>query len=433
LNIFESFFNNLGYFKPERLGSHFWQPFKSGSSDCLWGDQGYKKILEYYLILPEVSAIINNIARAESNIKYCYVIPGTTTEIEKHPVIDLIENPNWFQSEFELRFQNSQFRGIFGNEYRYFLISEGMKNNKFANPYKALFTLPPQLIYITTTTKKFWLEDVFPEDVKYFSKYEGDKEYEEILKSELIHLNDNRVSFNIDGPTTSKEQRSNYLYGTSKLSTLTPCLENLKVVYEARNTLRKLPVSIFTNTNKDGLGGASKLNPKEKRRMEAAFQATYGLTRDKSQIYFTNMPVTSNPINPNIPGLMLYEEGKEDTCKICDAYGHPYELLADPKGTTFENRKIAERYLYQNTAIPNEIERIKALNKKFADDGQNIEIVGEYDHLPIFAENMKERGTALNSTVVALNKAFQDGAIKIPEYQKELEKFDIEIQSANGK
>jgi hypothetical protein len=428
INIIESFFNNLGYFRPERLGNHFWLPFKSGSSDQLWGDQGYKKNLEYYLILPEVSAIINNIAKAESNIQYQYVIPGTNKPIDKDPIIDLISNPNWFQSEFELRYQNSLFRGIYGNEYLYFLTPAGMNKN-----YQAIYTLPPQIVYITAKTIKFWLETATPDDVKYYSKYETDKEYDEIDMQRLIHLNDNRVNFKIDDVNTSKEQRTNYLYGTSKLSTLTPCLENLKIIYEARNTLRKLPVTIFTNTSKDGLGAASKLNPKEKRRMEAAFRVNHGLTRDKSQIYFTNMPVTSNPIDPNIQNLMLYEEAKEDTCKICDAFGHPYELLADPKGTTFENRKVAERYLYQNTAIPNEIERIKAMNKKFATDGHNIELIGKYDHLPIFQENMKERGTALNSTVTSLNKAFQDGAIQLAEYQTELEKFDIEIQSANGK
>jgi hypothetical protein len=67
----------------------------------------------------------------------------------------------------------------------------------------------------------------------------------------------------------------------------------------------------------------------------------------------------------DVDKLRLFEEVKADTEVLCDAFGVPFELLANQKGTTFENRRMAEKWLYVNTIIPEATEWVGALNRRF--------------------------------------------------------------------
>ena len=96
----------------------------------------------------------------------------------------------------------------------------------------------------------------------------------------------------------------------------------------------------------------------------------------------------------NVGDLKLFEETEADTRKICDAFGLPYELLSTEKGTTFDNKKEAKRQFYQDTIIPEADEWIQALNDFFQTKGKSWSIIGTFDHLPIFQENIKERAAA---------------------------------------
>jgi hypothetical protein len=213
------------------------------------------------------------------------------------------------------------------------------------------------------------------------------------------------------------------MWGTSKLASLSPAIENCKISYEARNTLRKLPVGVLSNNASDS-GAYVPFAPDEKKKLQENLQK-YGLELGRNQIILSSQALNFNQTIVDINKLQVYEEVKHDQEKICDAYGVPFELFGNQKGTTFENKKYAEREMYQDTIIPATNEKIEALNKIFQTDKESWEIQGSYEHLPIFQENIKERAQSLNMITSALNRALQDGAITIDEYKKELSKFGI--------
>ena len=111
--------------------------------------------------------------------------------------------------------------------------------------------------------------------------------------------------------------------------------------------------------------------------------------------------------------------------KICDAYGIDYNLLAASKQSTFENKSKGERQTYQNTIVPDWKEREGGLNQLLDTENRSWEIVGSYDHLPVFQEDLSQKSQAVNTMVQALSKAYEDGAISLEQYQEQLKKFDI--------
>ena len=127
----------------------------------------------------------------------------------------------------------------------------------------------------------------------------------------------------------------------------------------------------------------------------------------------------------DVDKLKLFEECREDTLKICDSYGTPFEMLSSIRNTTFDNKKEAQRQWYRDTIIPEANMRIAGMNKRFNTAEKGYRLVPKFDHLPIFETERKERAASLLMTVNALTKALEDGAITIEEYKLELKKFGI--------
>lgn len=410
--------NTLGKFKAVRQGGKFFYSIGSLPS-AFWGEQTYSQYLKDFIEIPELNAVINYKARAHSRVKFDIISKQTGKPVSNsESIIKVLRKPNWFQTTEEWLYQAELYKSIFGNEYHYFLSPVGM-----GKTIKAIYTLPPQHMFIKCTDQFFFLNSDIPEGVEYFfSLPDGEKHYP-IEPNELLHLNNNRVSYVPDKHLHTKEMRTNYLYGTSKLASLTPALTNLRQAHEGRYTLRSLPAGILSNTAKDQAGAVPML-PEEKKGLHENMKK-YGVSVDKNQLIITGLSLKLNETIVDIKKLMLYEETEEDTAAICDMFGVPFELVGSKTGITYENKKYAERQLYEDTIIPESAERIQALNNKLGTDSKSWEIVGTFDHLPIFQENQVERSQVLEKIVNALNKALQDGAIDIEIYKKELLKLGI--------
>ena len=399
-------------------GSYFYGIGESIGSEY-WGEQSYAQYLKNFIEIPELNAIINYRAQCESNAKFEIVSKETGKPVKNNePIIRILRRPNWFQGQKEFWIQSSLFRHIYGNEYLYFLTPLGMGTN-----FKGLYTLPPDMVYITCKTKKFFLEASMPDDIKYYFRYRNEADRQELNIKDIIHLNDNRVIFKADD-SNMVNTRTNYLYGTSKQASLTPVLENLRIAHEARGTLRQLPVGILSNNSNDITTGRSvSMDEKEKENLQAQL-SKYGVSQSKRRLIITNMNLKLNANPVNIRNLMLYEENEEGAKAICRAYSVPFELV--DKNSTYENRVQAERGLYQNTIIPYVNEKVSAINMFLDPDGnKSWELKASFDHLAIFSEDIEKRAITLNTLVTALNSALEVGAITIQDYKIELAKFNI--------
>lgn len=384
-----------------------------------WGEGSYEQYIKDFIEIPPLNAIINYKARAESMLKLEIISKKDGKPFKNNkPLIKVLRNPNWFQSQTEWWRQSSITRSVLGNEIQYLLTPTGQGTN-----YKGIFNLPVQHIYIYCPVKHFFLTPEMPEEIKYYFQLPGDTKRTPLETKDIIHLNDNRMIYRPDKTENDITMRSNYLWGTSKFASLTPNRENMRVAYEARNTLRKLPVGFMSNKARDTAGTVPMLDT-EKKDLHEKMHNTYGLTLDKQQIILTGLTLGWEQIIIDISKLELYKEIEEDAEEACNEYGVPFELIGK-KDITYENKKEAKRQMYQDTIIPGVAEKIEALNKIFKTENESFEIIATFDHLPIFQDNMKERAQALNLLVSALNKALSDKAIDVNIYKKELAKFNI--------
>lgn len=398
----------------EQWGNSYFYPLQM-AQELFYGDTGDYQYLKQFLEVPEVNAIINIKAKAHINGRIGIVSKRTGDPYTGQSTApNLMLSPNWFQTHKEFTIQTNLFRNIFGNEYLYLLIPTGTSLRRV----KALFTLPPQLVDIKTDKETKEQPYIFnataPEDLRYTLKW-ADKIYT-LTTENIQHLNDNRVNFG-DG---TKNNQPNYLKGISHLKPLNPAIENIRGAYESRHILiyHRGALGIMTNEQRDQVGNLP-LDEQDKKDLQTDY-AKYGLTKKQWQILITNMSLKWQSMAMNVKQLGLFEEVVDDTIKICDAFGVPYELLGSEKGVTYDNQNNAEKRMYQNTIIPEAIERTQALNRLFRTDQEQWFFTVDFSHLPIFSENLLDKANTFNVLVSALNRALGDNAITVDEYRQQL-------------
>ena len=348
---------------------------------------GGGNLLKDFLEVPELNAILNLRARAMASGKTDAISKVTQTpQAANQSLVRILRRPNWFQGEKEFWRQSSLWRDIFGNEYIYFLTPVGVSRSFFG-----MFTLNPGMISIEYKPEKGqYFNNATSEGVKYFYTVNGKKI--ELDKESLIHLNDNRV------------QSTNILTGTSKIDSLQPAIKNIRDAYNKRNIGLNMPIGVITNNSSgDGIGQVLPMEPKEKEEAMRALKA-----RGAHPI-LTNLNVDFSGFEISSSKLGLFEETRESTGRICDAYGIPYELLASQKGVTFANLKEAKKQMYEETIVPDVSEKDSALNNHIGAEALSWEIKTDFTHLPVFAEDEKNK-----AGVDKINMAGVDQILKMP-------------------
>ncbi len=387
--------------------------YGAGSTSYTWGNRTQEQFIKDFAEIPELNAVINYRAWAQSLVELKVVSKITNKEVSNSkPIVRVLKKPNYFQTQKELWRQAEIFRSIFGNEYNYFLRPTGMKNS-----FKALFTLPPQNIETKypQISNPFYLNTEYPDEIRYEYTWQGRKYL--IDPEDVLHMNDNNVNMDWD----------NYLEGNSKLIPLTANIKNIRSAYEARNVIieNRGAIGILSNNSKDGIGSTLPMDPKEKEKLQKEMEK-YGMLKRQWRFILTNLSLKWTQITTDMDKLKLFEETKEDFKMICAVFGVPYELLAGGKEGLFgEDKEKAQVQFYQDTVIPATQERIQGFNEFLETENRSWQIVGTFDHLPIFQEDLRDRAETLDTLVNALNVALGDGAITVEDYRRELSKLKL--------
>lgn len=395
--------------RPSRYGNTIFYPT---NFNC-WNDIKY---LETFNEVPEINAIINLKGRCHS--KGIIKAVNDKGEEQESKIVNTLKRPNWFQNGPEFKRQTKMFHEIFGNEFLYQLFPVGFNPASNIAGTKSIFTLPPNLVDLEYCEKQpFYVFSERPEGVKYLVDFNGLKV--ELDNHQIIHYNDNRVNI---ASITDKH----LLTGESKMKALTACINNIRMAYESRGVILKNRGALgilSNNTNAQGI--AVPLKEKEIEDIQRKYQ-NYGGLEHQNQLIITSSNLKWQQMAVNPDKLGLYQECEEDFFKFCDAYGTPMEMFSSKKGLTYENQKEAEKGMYIKTVIPEAAEWIDGLNQVYyPEEKGKVKLIMTFDHLPIFQEDLKFRGEALEKMVNSLSKMLADGAIDIAEYQAELQKFGI--------
>lgn len=399
--------------KPELLGNDYFFPIGNYTGLSL-GSSGDSQFLKDFLEVPEVNTVINYRAWAQSLVQLQVISKETKKPApDNNPIVKLLKNPNFFQGQKELWRQTEIFRCIFGNEYLYFLSPFGVSSR-----VKAMFTLPPQFTKIDypINSQPFYLNTEFPPGIKHSYYWNG--KWFPIPNEMILHLNDNNAD----------QKPDNYLSGTSKLLPLQSNIQNIRAAYQARNVILENygALGILSNNSKDGTGSAGPMTGPEKEKLQKEYKKKFGIQKKQWQLIITSLNLKYQKINTDLDKLRVYKETEEDFKMVCNEYGTPFELFQGGKDGLFgEDKERVEKQFFQNTVIPTSQERIHAVSDYLIPGDSVFRLIGTFDHLPIFQDDIKERTEALNTLVGALNVMLTDGAITLDDYKKELEKFNI--------
>ncbi len=345
-----------------------------------------KDYLMAYNLCAPLKAIVAKRAKAFNSGKFGIVNHNTgkpatgRTELKA-----LLDRPNILQSGGQFFTQQNIYVDIFGYCPVLKMTPAGMPDTP-----SAIWNIPPWLFDLNYTTKwlnQFALDGIFQD---FFIFWNGER----------IKLDMKNVGFVFDDGIGT-EIDSNLHLPDSRLIGLEYVVSNIVAAYKSRNTLitKRGAIGILSNENEDESGNVA-MRPGEKDILQKDF-AKYGLVGQPFQIIVSDAKLKWQQMGFPTSELMLFEEIQDGIDRLCDAYGHPPELIARSKDTTFDNKKQARKDFIENTIEPESKSRLGQFTRIVAPN-DTIEIVRDYSELTVFQEDTKFKSDILTAEVGAI-------------------------------
>jgi hypothetical protein len=336
---------------------------------------------------PVIPAILNRKAQCYINGKTW--IMNTAGKEAQNPQAKLLRKlfskPNALQSWKQFEAQGNIYKGLMG-----FNVVLAIKPAGFKDPIDttSLWNIPPSMLNFTETNKLFYQTDLRGIVKEIVLTYKGERT---ALKLEdLFIMKDNQPSFD-----------SMILPG-SKLQALEMPINNIIGAYESRNMLINYrgALGILTQDPGSGQYGALPMEKDQKTQLQKDF-AGYGLRNKQMKIIITSAAVRWQQMGTNTRDLMLMEEVENSSIDICDLLNFPPHLLG-LKDPTFNNRKEAQKDLYQNSIIPDAESDYEQWNQFFKTDEYGLNIVKDFSAIPVLQEDQASAMTARRTRNEAL-------------------------------
>jgi len=348
---------------------------------------------------PYLKIAIMEKAKMFSNMDIKLVkVEDESKRILKHPVLDLLRQPNVLQNTEDWLKQYSIFNDIYANNFIYKLAPTSTSDPK------ALFNLPSGQMQVVPTGKVYKqtkIEDIIE---KYIHNFEGvDTIYP---TNEIIYTTENAT----------------VLIGESKIPSLQVPISNIVGALKTRNVIinDRGALGILSTKSGDSAGGMP-LSEKERARIEKEYKAKYGIFKradgeDKSNVLIANTEVKWEAMSFPTKDLMLFEEIEEDFSAILGAYGMDRDIFPSTKGATFENKSQALKSTYQNTIQPAADRLMRLLSNQLGLSAQGLKLIADYSWLPIMQEDKEKQAREKKTAVEALSIMLRDGVINHETY-----------------
>lgn len=288
--------------------------------------------------------------------------------IENSPFVDLLENPNVFQSRNEFLFQWFIQRGIYGNAFTYQL--KGFDTQEIPS---ALWNLPPSRMTLNRTGK-IWQQTEIDEIISsYVFKMNEEGQ------SDIIYKTNEIIQFSM--PDTDDP-----ILGKSPLESIRMPISNIRAAYGYRNVIltKKGAIGVWSSDSKDQMGSV-KLTPEEESELSKQLQKNQGIGDNQDNIAISKTALKWTPSTYPTKDLLLFEEVDANKKAIIDLFGANENMFSRPsggQGSTFNNVAMGERQAIQNTIEPIADDFANGLSKRWGllDKGETLKL--SYEHLP---------------------------------------------------
>lgn len=370
-------------------GTHFYY----NDANASWDNIGNK--LNYGYTNPVLLPILQLISHYVTKVEFKIYKKGTDKPIEQHAIIDLLENPNFYQSKQDFLAQLVWFKYCLGYTYLYPINPDGMPSVEYTT---SLNNLNVSLVnFPNGFVTPFNFSDDNKETVKN-TVFEYDTQNQNLK----ISIKDIITFFDLPNGING-----NLLTAPSRLDALQKPLSNIQKSFDAKNIIiQSNGKELFTNKSATNIQ-ALPINPNEKSEIQNKLTNNFGLGFNRSRSVVTNSDIEWKSLHINLKDLGLDDSVIKDAQMIVNAFNIPRELISfDGKGAKYENQLQAT------------VGFIQGVVQEFIDDFCNslmsfykiedLELKGSFNHLPIMqvvenkkADSVKKKAEAIKTLVDA--------------------------------
>lgn len=247
-------------------------------------------------------------------------------EVEDHPLITLLENPNSYQGYEELIYQFGGYYLLTGNSYME-LLTPGAGRNA---------AIPQELHVYPSPTVEIIPSDEYGVAAGYrVGLYEN-----EVEADRMIHIK----TFN---PVTSMEDITNGLYGDSPLKSCRTVLGRYASADIAQGAM-------FTNMGPAGILYDRSGTDMSQEQMQAAKDKLLNFKRgadNANGIIFTSADLGWQSIGLSPVDLNILDAKDEMLTELCNVYHAPKELFSNDEAK-YSNKEQARKQLISDAVIP---------------------------------------------------------------------------------
>lgn len=307
--------------------------------------QNDNALIKAFKETPEVYSIISYLATARSKVKF-KMFKGSEDnkgdQINKHEIIDLLNNPNNQESYHELVKRRASYWYVLGNSYLNAFVPIGK-----SKPTK-LYCMPGQGAQIKISNNKVngssgdFSEDFRVGDIaKYIFNVNN---YELNIDSEFIlHKRNTNLDVN----------NGSVFFGMSPLVSQEKPISSLLANYEAQIALTQKRGAMGIISSRGNISeNAIPMTPHNEKDVYKKFYEEFGLSSDQYQMLITHHPLEYTKIAMDIKELQINENNIASFRAICRALNFPSVILNDPDNSKFDNVRMMEKQLWENHLIP---------------------------------------------------------------------------------
>lgn len=384
----------------------------NGYVSALSGVYSEQNLVSLFLSIPEVFAPINEIASRVISGEFYVVNTRTGERVENDKDLNrLLSSPNPYGSFLDLVYSWIVYKYTTGNGYLFANIPETLKP-KYQN-ISTLYTLPSHQTTIRLKDYRTSYYSVISETdiIERYEVLEPNGYYKHIAPGLVHHQRFVDMGTFIRG--------SHNLKGLSPLLAAEKPMSNLIQVYEARNVIyvKRGALGMIVSRKSDE-SGQQALTKLEKEQLIDDYHNTYGLTRGRSPVALTALPVDFVSIGMSIQELQPFEETKADAAAIYGILQVPFDLAPKEQGSTFENTKQSEIRLYNNVVIGEAQEFCQAFTRLLRLSDSNLALDVSFTHIDVLQEDAKLRAEVAAADTSTFRRQYLDGLITKNQYRQ---------------
>lgn len=369
--------------EPERWRSADWSPdwyFGSNGVDYHFVYTGCTSSLNAYQNCSPLAAIINKQAQAHINGK-TWILNSSGKAKGKESTGDfarrlraLMARPNPLQTWREFEAQQKIYMKVFGFCILLPIIPVGFE--KLGASYAtSLWLIPPYLLDIEETNKLFYQTDLKGIVSKIVLKYKG-------TRSEL-DLNDIYI-FKDFVPSMG----DSLVFPESRIQGLRMNINNIIGIYESLNQSINYAGAQGIFTPATDANGPIPLKLEDKLEIQKDFRR-YGLKKDQWKYIFSPTTIKWEQVGRPIAEQMYLEQVEDNIMRICDAYNHPFRLVASINNNSLggTDKKVETRNLYADAVIPDSDSMYDMWNAVFKAEENGVIIQKDFSHIDALQED----------------------------------------------